>query len=201
MTSSSSTSAAGPTQVRVLDTMLLVYSMLQGHPAATVCEQFLTHQTGWCTNPLVLFEAQRILTRVYSVDSAAATQKLLQLCDGLVEIVELESASVGPALHAADTLGVDLTDAVLLQTVQQRGASFLATDDQRLAQACQQLGVAPVSPIDQAMRQQIAAWEIAHLAPKGLPRVLRHIHGWLCQSHVPAAQDFWNRTGAGSHLP
>jgi predicted nucleic acid-binding protein len=37
-----------------LDTMVLVYSLLQGHPALAACEQLLRARTGWFTSPLVL---------------------------------------------------------------------------------------------------------------------------------------------------
>jgi hypothetical protein len=36
---------------------------------------------------------------------------------------------------------------------------------------------------------------------KGLPRVLYQVHQWLNQTHPQAAEDFWSRTGGGSHLP
>jgi hypothetical protein len=47
-----------------------------GHPAALPCDQFLRSQSGWFSSPLVLLEAKNILTKVYSVDAAAATAKL-----------------------------------------------------------------------------------------------------------------------------
>jgi hypothetical protein len=34
-----------------------------------------------------------------------------------------------------------------------------------------------------------------------LARVPRRVHQWLSHSHPQAAQDFWSRTGGGSHLP
>ena len=61
------TSSSSPALERGLDTMLLVYCTLQGHPAAPACEQFLRAHTGWFTSPLVLFEAKGILTKVYGV--------------------------------------------------------------------------------------------------------------------------------------
>jgi predicted nucleic acid-binding protein len=57
------TSSSSPTVERGLDTMLLVYSFLQGHPAALPCQQFLSAYSGWFTTPLVLFEAKNILTK------------------------------------------------------------------------------------------------------------------------------------------
>ncbi len=75
------------------------------------------------------------------------------------------------------------------------------TDDQRLARACVASAITAVSPLDAALRQQVATWEAAHLAPKGLPRILRRVHQWLASSHPQAAQDFWAHTGGTRRLP
>jgi hypothetical protein len=104
-------------------------------------------------------------------------------------------------MHNADVLGIDLTDAILLQTVQTRGALWLATDDTKLAQVCRRVGVTPETPIDAALRQQMIAWEAANLPTKGFPRVLRQIHQWLNRTTPQTAEDFWSYTGGGSHLP
>jgi predicted nucleic acid-binding protein len=193
------TSSSSPLE-RGLDTMILVYSLLQGHPAALPCEQFLCSQTGWFTSPLVLLEAKNILTKVYSVDAGTVTAKLLQFAGGPVVLLDLDQVTVTSAFQLADTHGLDLTDAVLLHLTRQHGAGHLATEDQGLTQACRRFGIAPVSPLDHALRQQVAAWEAANLASKGLPRILRRVYQWLSQTHPQAAQDFWSQTG-GSHLP
>lgn len=107
MTSSSSSSLE-----RGLDTMLLVYCVLQGHPAASVCEQFLRSHSGWFTSPLILLEVKSILTKVYGVDPCAATHKLAQL--PAVVMLDLDGAAARSALQLADNHGLQLADAVLL---------------------------------------------------------------------------------------
>jgi predicted nucleic acid-binding protein len=181
--------------------MLLVYSLLQGHPAALPCEQFLRAHSDWFTSPAVLFEAKNIVTKVYSVQPGLATQKLLQFAAGPVALLDLDPAAATSALQLADTYGLDLTDAVLLHLTRLCGASTIATEDQQLARACAQLGITPQSPLDAGLRQQVAAWEAANLAPKGLARVLRRVCTWLQPTHPQAAQDLWSQTGGGSHLP
>jgi predicted nucleic acid-binding protein len=193
------TSSSSPPLERGLDTMVLVYSLLQGHPASVACEQLLSSHTGWFTSPLVLVEARNILTKVYSVDSAAATNKLLQFGAGPVALFDLDPISLISAFPLAEKHGVDLTDAVLLYLAQHHGATFLATEDQRLVQACVQVGITPLSPLDAGLRQQVAGWEAVNLAPKGLPRMLRRVFAWLSQSHPQAAQDFWSQTGGTNH--
>lgn len=67
------TLSSKPQIERGLDTMVLVYSVLHGHPAAAACEQFLRANAGWFTSPSVLFEAKSVLTKVYGEDPLAAT--------------------------------------------------------------------------------------------------------------------------------
>jgi predicted nucleic acid-binding protein len=194
------TSSSSPPLQRGLDTMILVYSLLPGHPAALPCELFLRAHVGWFTSPLVLFEAKGILTKVYSVNASSATAKLLQFAAGPVALLALDQVGISSAFQLADAHGLDLTDAVLLHLACSQGTGHLATEDQRLTQACIQFGIKPESPLNPILRQNVASWESANLASKGLPRVLRRIHAWLSQTHPQAAHDFWTQTG-GSHLP
>ena len=39
-----------------LDAMLIVYSLLDDHPASAVCESFIRERTRWVTTTLALFE-------------------------------------------------------------------------------------------------------------------------------------------------
>lgn len=195
------TSSSNPPLERGLDTMLIVYSLLQGHPAAVPCQQFLRSYTGWFTTTLTVLEATAVLTRVYGVPPALSVQSLALFASGPVALLEVNQAAALAALSLADGLGIDLTDAVVVYLAQQHGAAFLATGDQRLSQVCSRLGITPLSPLNFSLRQQMAAWEAAPVPPKGLPRTLRRVHQWLSQTHPQAAQDFWSQTGGGSHLP
>ncbi len=47
-----------------LDAMLIVYSLLDDHPASAVCESFIREHTDWLTTTLTLLEAKAILTKV-----------------------------------------------------------------------------------------------------------------------------------------
>lgn len=184
-----------------LDTMLVVYCVLNGHPARTACHQFLHSQSGWFSSPLVLFEAKAVLTKVYAIDPAAATTKLAKFSTVPVTLVDLDASTVDAAFRLADLHGLDTTDAVLLQLAINKGARNIATDDQHLAQVCGQFGINAASPLDAALRKAVATWEAAHVQPKGLARVLCRVYHWLGQTHPQAAQDFWAQTSGGNHLP
>jgi predicted nucleic acid-binding protein len=181
--------------------MILVFSLLQGHPANLPCEQLLRSEPAWFTSPLVLIEAKNILTKAYGIDAGIATGKLLHFAAGPIVLLDLDQSAVAAALSLADSQHLGLTDAVLLYHAQQQQATVIATEDQALAQACTSFNIKPVSPLDAGLRQQIAAWEAINLAPKGMPRILRRVHDWLNQAHPQAGKDFWSQTGGGNHLP
>lgn len=195
------TSSSDPTVERGLDAMVIVYSLLDAHPASVICEQFIRSRTGWFTTAVTLMEVMAVLTKVYGVNPALASQKLGQFAGGPLFVAPVDGAMTLAATGVSDALGIDLTDAVLLHATRELGARRLATDDGRLARACRQGGIEPENPIDDDLRAQVAQWEQANLAAKGLPRVLHRIHEWLGQAAPQAAHDFWSLTGGGSHLP
>ena len=186
---------------RGLDAMLIVYSLLDDHPASAACESFIRAHTNWFTTTLTLFEAKAVLTKVYAVDANLTSQQLSQFSAGPIEIIEVDLPITLAAMQIADTLEIDITDAVLVQVTRARNANILATDDRKLMQACHQVDIVVENPIDISLRRQMANWEAKNLPQKGLPRILGRIHQWLCKNHQQAAEDFWSQTGGGSHLP
>jgi hypothetical protein len=102
------TSSSSPTLERGLDTMILVYSLLQRHPAFLACQQFLRGDSGWFTPPLILAEARNILTKVYSVDPARAAQELSRFASGPVAVLGLDQATMIMAFQLANTHGLDI---------------------------------------------------------------------------------------------
>jgi len=195
------TSSSAPALACALDTPILVYSLLDGHPASAACDQLLRGQSGWFTSPLVLLESYAILTKVYDVAVPLATQKLAQTVLLPIQVVDLGIQATLDVWQSVATSGLDSADAALLQLTQNVGAKELATDDQRLMQACKSVGITARCPLDSILRQQVAVWEAANLPSKGLPRILRRIHQWLVQAHPQAAVDFWSQTGGGAHIP
>ena len=186
---------------RGLDAMLIVYSLLGNHPASDVCEAFIRESTSWFTTTLTLLEAKAILTKVYAVDAHLVSQRLSQFSAGSTEIIEVDLSITLASMQIADILGIDMTDAVLLQAARTRSANILATDDQKLVHACHQVDITVENPIDTQLRRQMASWESENLPQKGLPRILSRIYQWLEQNHQQVAEDFWSQTGGGSHLP
>jgi predicted nucleic acid-binding protein len=60
--------------------MVLVYALLDGHPASAACERLIREQAGWFTTSMTLLEVKAVLTKVYGVEATQATEKLTQDC-------------------------------------------------------------------------------------------------------------------------
>lgn len=190
------TTSSSPSQ-RGLDAAPIVYSLLDGHPASALCENYIRAHAGWLTTTVTLLEASAVLRKVYGVDPSLVAQKLGQFAAGPIAVVAVDVATA----TSANSFGIDLPDAVLLETCRAEGVSIVSTDDDKFARVCVQAGLAAETPIDSALRQQIAAWESVNLPAKGLARLLFHVRHWLEQHDPDLSQEFWNRTGGGSHLP
>ena len=184
-----------------LDTMFLVYSSLQEHPASAICEQFILSREGWVSTPLLLVEFYSVLTRNYGVDRQSARQKTMEIVGKPIEILSLEEHTVTAAIRLASEHNLDTNDAILLQTCLNSDINIIATDDRRFARACDDWGISVENPITPTVRQQMADWEEANLPPRGLPRLLLPIHRWLEARDPNIAEVFYEATGRCLHLP
>ena len=186
---------------RGLDTMFMVYSLLDGHPASTACEQFITSRQGWVSTPLLVIEGIVIMIKVYGVEPEIACQLVTDFARGPIDILPIGLEIVTAAVDLSILHDVDINDAALLQACIERGIDQIATDDRRFAHVCTNFGIVVENPIMPAIRQQMAAWEEANLPPRGLQRLLSYIHRWLENQEPNIAAKFYDATGKYLHLP
>lgn len=161
-----------------VDSNLLVYASLAGHPASSTCDQYLATEPLWLTSIVNLIEVHRALVSVYGAIESEADRKLADFLSALT-VDDLTGDLVSASLPLRQTHGIDFNDAILLQTCLERSVTVLATDDGRLASACAAFGIAVENPLDAAVRAQMASWEDSNLPAKGLPRVLLRMHRWI----------------------
>lgn len=92
-------SFSNPHPERALDAMVLVYALLEGHPASAACEQLIRQRSGWFATAMTLLEAKAVLTKVYGVEPARGTEKLTQAASGPLLILPVD-ASIATAAMA-----------------------------------------------------------------------------------------------------
>ena len=186
---------------RGLDSMLVVYSVVEDHSAGPTLERFLQGHSGWFVVPGIVFDVYTVLTKVYGTDAGRARAVLAEFLSGPVHVLPTDGADALAAMALSAAQGVDLTDALLLHACGKLGASRIATDDGRLSAVATAQCLVVENPIDAGLRRLVAEWEEAHLPAKGLPRVLHTIGYWLAGLSPDVAVTFRNATGGHSHLP
>jgi len=187
---------------KALDTNIIVYALLEEHPAGEACDRLLrSGRYDFYTSPLTPFEVYFILRRVYNVGRQEASSKALSLFDSPLGFTEVGREDARRALERCVARDVDANDALLIQLCLRSEIPSLASDDQRLLKACEEEGIQPQSPIGEEHRRRMQLWEQEKLPPSGLPRLLRRIHGWLGNVNPEAAELFLEATGGLRHLP
>lgn len=182
-----------------IDTPLLVYRAVDGHPARNPVQAEL-RAGDWGSSLLVLFEMFQVLTREYAVSRSAARAEVDLLARSPISWAGLQAQQVTEVVAIAEKEGLASTDAVLLHLAE-KNRGVLVTQDSRLLRAAQARGVAARNPIHKDLAAQIAAWESANLPEKGLTRLLGPVLKWL-RAHDPVmAERFQEATGNLSRLP
>ncbi|MEM3046871.1 MAG: type II toxin-antitoxin system VapC family toxin [Candidatus Bathyarchaeia archaeon] len=187
---------------KVLDANVIVYSLLEDHPAGEACDRLLrSGRYDFYTTPLTPFEVYFILRRVYNVRREEASSRALSLFDSPLRFTAIGPEDARRALERCVTRSVDANDSLLIQLCLRSEIPSLASDDQRLLKACEEEGVQPQSPLGEEHRRRMQQWEEEKLPPSGLPRLLKRIHGWLGDVNPEAADLFHEATGGLRHPP
>lgn len=185
--------------MKAIDSNLLVYAALAGHPAMTACEQYIAGYPVWLTSIMNLIELRRVLVAVYGVSENDADAKFTDWRNALA-VEDLTTTIASAALSLRHSYGVDFNDAVLLESSRKRGVTVLATDDSQLTLACAALGITVENPVTPAVRAHMTNWENQNLPAKGLPRILLRVHRWIEQHDTALARNFHSATHALSRL-
>lgn len=185
--------------MKAIDSNLLVYASLTGHPARAACAQHVAAHPDWVCNIANLVEMRHVLVSVYGLAEADADMKFADFRAALT-VVRLTDVLVGAALLLRQAHGIDVNDGILLETCRLRGITTLATDDRRLANACHALGITPETPVGDDIRLVMSSWEEHNLPARGLPRILLRVHRWIDARDPLLAADFRAETQALSRL-
>lgn len=189
---------------KIIDTNLLVYALIEDHPAADVCEAFIREEGQHhrlATTPLTPFEVYYVLWKVYGLERREAFEKASTIFETPLDFVSINGVCAQEALRICFGKGVESNDSLLLKASIHYGIPSLASDDRRLLEACREEGVYTQCPINEELRKEMRKWEEEKLPKRGLPRVLSRIHRWLSDANLEVAEKFREATNNMRQLP
>ncbi len=187
---------------KALDTNIIVYSLLEDHPASQVCDALIrSGRYDFHTTPLTPFEVYFALRRAYSIPKEEASEKALSLFDSPLTFAEIGTEDARTALKRCVAHDLDANDSLLIQACLRSNIPSLTTDDKRLLKASEENGILPQTPIEEEHRKKMRQWEADNLPPSGLPRLLRSIHSWLEDTNTEIAREFLDATKGLRGLP
>ena len=182
---------------KILDSNILIYSILEGHPASEACEQLIISGEGkfnWVTSPITYYETFHILIRVYGMEPSQVLNKIKEVMDLPFDIQPLDSRIIITSLEKSIFHSIDMNDSVLLMMGINLGIPIIATDDRKLIKACENYGITCENPITETLRDEMRAWESKNLPEKGIGRIYYRVYDWLIQKDMNLAEIFKNDT-------
>lgn len=187
---------------KALDTNILVYALLENHPASAVCDGFIkSGKYDFYATPLTPFEVYFVLRRVYNITKDKAASTVLALFDSPLRFTEIGAEDARIAMKRCIRHGLDSNDSLLIQACLRSGIPSLASDDRGLCKVSEAEGIQTQSPIEEKHRKSMQHWEEENLPPSGLPRFLKRVHDWLETVNPESAGQFLEATGKLRHLP
>ncbi|MFQ6136539.1 MAG: type II toxin-antitoxin system VapC family toxin [Candidatus Hydrothermarchaeales archaeon] len=189
---------------KMLDSNLVIYSLLDGHPLSRKCEEFIKRSMEnitWVTTPVTFFESYFILKKAYGCDEEQVVEKIDALLKLPMEVRPITREDVLPALRTCSKFNLHINDGLLYNLALSAGISSLATDDENLMKVCSESGISVETAITPRDREELVEWERENLPEKGLPRILLGVYNWLNVQDAEMAHKFEEETNYFKKLP
>nr|MDO8045084.1 type II toxin-antitoxin system VapC family toxin [Candidatus Baldrarchaeota archaeon] len=189
---------------KLIDANLLIYALIEDHPASSVCEAFIRKENRYrklYTTMLTPFEVFHVLWRIYGLKREQAMEKALSLFNSPLSFIPITEEVARISLEKIVEYKIDSNDALLLTSSILYDIPSLASDDRKLLKASNEEGIHTQSPINEKLRRDMNEWEKEKLASKGIPRILQRIYKWLLDIDNEIAEEFKKATNNLKQLP
>jgi len=189
---------------KLIDANLLIYALIEDHPASSVCEAFIRKENRYrklYTTVLTPFEVFHVLWRIYGLKREQAMEKALSLFNSPLSFIPITEEVARISLEKIVEYKIDSNDALLLTSSILYDIPSLASDDRKLLKASNEEGIHTQSPINEKLRRDMNEWEKEKLASKGIPRILQRIYKWLLDIDNEIAEEFKKATNNLKQLP
>ena len=189
---------------KLIDANLLIYALIEDHPASSVCEAFIRKENRYrklYTTVLTPFEVFHVLWKIYGLKREQAMEKALSLFNSPLSFIPITEEVARISLEKIVEYKIDSNDALLLTSSILYDIPSLASDDRKLLKASNEEGIHTQSPINEKLRRDMNEWEKEKLASKGIPRILQRIYKWLLDIDNEIAEEFKKATNNLKQLP
>ena len=184
---------------KILDSNILIYSILEDHPASDVSEKLLLsceNKFTWTTSPITFLETFHVLIKIYGQDKSKTLHKIKEAMKSPLDIKPLNMQLIFSSLEKSIKHLIDTNDAILLQIAIDFGIPIIATDDKKLINACESYGIICENPINDNIRKHMSEWELKNLPKKGITRIYSNVYNWLQQIDKKIANKFKSETNS-----
>jgi predicted nucleic acid-binding protein len=177
---------------RVVDSNILVYSLLKNHPAHQDCANYLeSHDFENTLFSIInsIDELYHAFLIYYQLEPDVVLRNISDILESSITFMypDVEKRQIcSMALQNA----LDLNDAALYFLALELQAPVVVTDDIKFATFIKKEGLICETPIQQPTRDAMTTWESSHLPKKGLPRILAQVYRYLDKKNAEFAIDF-----------
>ena len=189
---------------RVIDSNIIIYSLLENHPACSDCASYLTQfdVDGLLFSTVdSLSEIYQVMHGFYKIESSIILDHIKDLLNSRITFLNLDQDDLNPLFEIVAQNNLQVNDIKLYLLAQKLQAPILVTDDGTLGNFAQSHQLLHETPIQPETRAQMDEWEQEHLPKKGLPRVLKRIFIYLENLDKLIATQFRNDSGNFRQIP
>ena len=155
---------------KALDAGILVYALLENHPASQICGSLLrSGRYAFYATALTPFEVYFVLRKIYAIEPQEAATKALALFDLPLHFTDITASDAQVALRTCIEHGIDANDGLLLQACLRLNVPSFGSEDRRMLKAGATKGLYPQSPIGPIVRRRMQQWEREKLPNRGPP--------------------------------
>ena len=188
---------------KVVDSNILIYSLLKDHPAHADCSKFLLDNEA----PNTLFslvdvfdEIYKILHVFYRIDPSEILKKIEELKNSSIEFWGFNTQKISEVFELVSKSRLDIIDAKLYLMAMDIQAPIIITDDARFQKLIKSRGLLFETPISEATRGNMQLWEKNHMPAAGLPRIHSRIYRYLLKMGNDVADQFKTDTDGFTRL-
>jgi predicted nucleic acid-binding protein len=167
---------------RIIDSNIIIYSILENHPANQVCKDFLASidtQNSLFSHQDCLLELFQVLRVNYAINLDIIIKKIRQLYQSNISFKTNINSNLLDVFELVKQYGIHPVDAKLYLLSIELQAPIIVTDDWKFRNFLKTKGILGETPITDNISKLIQDWENKNLPSGGIARILKYLNSYL----------------------